>query len=99
MIEAGRAGEIETPEGSAAQVIASHRDADGTLLPPAVAAVELINVLRPTVAVARFVTFAALALHDYPKYRQRMEAGGDAELEQEAAGMRLRMAHLVHQFT
>jgi hypothetical protein len=27
------------------------------------AAVELINVLRPTMPVARFVTFAALALH------------------------------------
>jgi fatty-acid peroxygenase len=27
-----------------------------------VAAVELINVLRPVVAVARFITFAALAL-------------------------------------
>jgi len=80
-IERVRAHEIEAPEGSAAQVIAWHRDADGKLLHPAVAAVELINVLRPTVAVARFVTFAALALHEHPACRQQLHAGGDEELE------------------
>lgn len=30
------------------------------------AAVELLNLLRPTVAVARYIAFAALALHEYP---------------------------------
>ena len=47
-----RAGELEVPDGSAAHGIASYRDGDGTLLQRAVAAVELINVLRPTVAAA-----------------------------------------------
>ncbi len=31
-----------------------------------IAAIELLNMIRPTVAVARYVTFAALALHEYP---------------------------------
>lgn len=38
----------------------------GTGLDTATAAVELLNVLRPTVAVARFITFAAMALHAHP---------------------------------
>ena len=42
-----------------------------------VAAVELLNVLRPAVAVAWYVTFAALALHDYPGCRQKLRAGED----------------------
>jgi cytochrome P450 len=37
-----------------------------------VAAGELINVLRPTAAIAWHVTFAALALHEYPQCRGRL---------------------------
>lgn len=81
VIEDVRAREMEVPEGSAAHVIAWHRDPDGDLLNAATAVVELINVLRPTVAVARFVTFAALALHDHPEWRRRFEAGEDDDLE------------------
>jgi len=72
---------LEVPAGSATHVIAWHRDPDGELLDPKVAAVELINVLRATVAVARFVTFAALALHEHPDCRQRLQAGDDHDLE------------------
>lgn len=32
-------------------------------------AVELLNLLRPTVAVSRFVMFAGLALHEHPQWR------------------------------
>src|SRR3546814_1441299 len=42
---------------------------------------ELINVLRPTVAVAWYVTFAALALHQYPECRQRIAAAQEGYLE------------------
>jgi fatty-acid peroxygenase len=75
-----RAGEIQVPEGSAAEVIASHRDAAGRLLDVKVAAVELINVLRPTVANARYVTFAAQALHQHPEWHARLRAS-DEDLE------------------
>lgn len=79
VIEDVRAGRRAAPEGTAVHAVAHFRDPDGELLPPGVAAVELINFLRPTVAVARFVTFAALALHDHPDWPDRLRAGGDAE--------------------
>lgn len=81
IIEQVRAGVLAVPEGSAAHVIAWYRDLDGKPLDPVVAGVELINILRPTVAVARFVIFAALALHEYPQWRERLQAGDDDEVE------------------
>jgi fatty-acid peroxygenase len=71
-----RAGTLDAAEGTAARTIASHRDLDGNLLEEDVAAVELINVLRPTVAVAWFVTFAAHALQEQPELREQL--GSDA---------------------
>lgn len=37
-----------------------------------VAAVELLNVVRPVVAVGRFIAFAALALNDAPSWREQI---------------------------
>ena len=81
IIEDVRSGNLAVPTGSAAQAVALHRDLDGELLDPEVGAVELINLLRPTVAVARFVTFAALALHQHPDSRQRLQAGDEDYLQ------------------
>jgi fatty-acid peroxygenase len=81
VIQQVRAHKLDLAEGSAAHTVAWHRGLDGELLDTKVAAVELINLLRPTVAVARFVIFAALALHEHPEYRQKLQAGGDDELE------------------
>ncbi len=81
VIKQVRSGEIRVPEGSAAHVVAWHRDLNGELLEPEVAAVELINLLRPTVAVARFITFAALALHEHPEARRRLRDGDEAYLD------------------
>ncbi|MXS19561.1 cytochrome P450 [Pseudomonas oryzihabitans] len=68
------------PTGSALALIAQHREPDGQPLSPRVAAVELLNVLRPTVAVARFSTFAALALYKQPAWRERLRADPAARL-------------------
>lgn len=76
IINGVRAGHVSVPEGSAAYIIATHRDEKGELLDVKAAAVELINMLRPTVAVARYVTFAALALHEHPECREKIRAGG-----------------------
>ena len=60
--------------------VAAHRDLDGHLLDERTAAVELLNLLRPTVAVARFIVFAALELHRHPAWRERLrEAPGACE--------------------
>lgn len=50
----------------------------GTRLPEEVAAIELLNILRPTVAVARYLTFAALAVYRNPRAHQ-MATGTDLE--------------------
>lgn len=79
-IEDIRAGRFTPPAKSAAHLIAWHRELNGELLSPRIAAVELINVLRPTVAVAVYIVFAALALHQHPECRAQLAAGdGDAE--------------------
>lgn len=70
-----RAGRLNPQEQSAAHVIAWHRDRDGRLLTPPVAAVELLNVLRPTVAVAVYIVFVAHALRRHPESRQKLRAG------------------------
>lgn len=77
VVEAVRAGTHEPAEESALHVIAHHRDDAGQLLATQIAAVELLNVLRPTVAVSVYVTFAALALHERPECRVPIEAGDD----------------------
>lgn len=80
-IEEIRAGRLAPPEGSPAKIIAEHGDQTGALLPIQIAAVELINILRPTVAVDRFITFSALALHDHPALRATLAAASDEEVE------------------
>ena len=78
MVRDVRPGRIKPPPDSALAVVAAWRDLEGALLPPRVAAVELLNLLRPTVAISVFVTFAAHALHHHPEWRERVQ--GDAEV-------------------
>ena len=61
--------------------IAAHSERDGALLSDADAGVELINVLRPTVAVGRFIVFAALALHRHPHWRERVAQASAGDLQ------------------
>jgi fatty-acid peroxygenase len=58
--------------------IAWHRDAGGALLPSRSAGVELLNVLRPTVAASVYIVFIAHALQLDPAARESL--GGWSEL-------------------
>lgn len=73
-IRAVREGRQQAPPGSALAAIAAHRDRDGALLDEASAGVELINILRPTVANARYAVFIAMALREHPQRRDRLAA-------------------------
>lgn len=64
-IEAVRAGAEIDPARPLAR-IALHLGRDGERLPARIAAVELLNLLRPTVAVSVYVVFVAHALHTHP---------------------------------
>jgi len=72
LIEAVRIGSLTAPEGTALRAWAAHLDEHGQVLPARLAGVELQNSLRPMIAVARFVAFAAKALHEHPSWRSRI---------------------------
>ncbi|MFB4284584.1 cytochrome P450 [Nonomuraea sp. MTCD27] len=76
-----RDGTDTAPAGSAFDVVAGHRDAGGRPLAARTAAVELLNVIRPTAAVAWYVTFAAHALHRWPEQREALRDGDAAHAE------------------
>src|SRR3954470_10063081 len=57
LVQDVREGRTTVAAGAAGAVVAFHRDSNGELLEPRVAAVELLNVLRPTVAISWFVAF------------------------------------------
>lgn len=78
LVERQRAEGV-APAGSPLAALAAFEE-DGAPLPPDVAAVELLNLLRPTVAVGRFVVFAALALHRQRAWGLRFRDGDDGYL-------------------
>lgn len=67
-----RTGKIFAEEDTALNAMAWHEDLNGNLLSLKTAAVELINILRPIVAIARYITFGAVALHQYPETREKL---------------------------
>lgn len=70
-LRTGRLGAAtDTPLG----IIARYTDERGRLLAPRVAAVEVLNLLRPTVAVSVYIVFLAHALHGHPQWRARIAA-------------------------
>ncbi|MEU5784816.1 cytochrome P450 [Micromonospora lupini] len=78
LVERARIGIHPAPAGSPLAIVSEHRDARGALLPRRTAAVELLNLLRPVVAVDRYIVFAALALRDHPGWRERVHGDDEA---------------------
>jgi fatty-acid peroxygenase len=66
LVQTARAGRLPTEPGTVLDAIARSD------LPPRTAGIELLNVLRPTVAVAWLGTFAALRLTQLPSWRTRL---------------------------
>jgi hypothetical protein len=60
------------------QQVARYSDSTGARLGERLAAVELLSLLRPPVAIAFFVSFTALALHEHPQWRDRVGSHGNA---------------------
>jgi len=81
VIENVRSGKLKAEEGTAVYEMAFYTEPKGTELDVQMAAEELINVLRPFVAIATYMTFAALALHDYPETKKQLQTGDDKALE------------------
>ena len=62
----------------AVSMIAGWQDVDGNAITADVAATELLSVLRPTVAVAVYVTFTVMALHRHPEHREAVAQDPEA---------------------
>jgi fatty-acid peroxygenase len=75
-----RDGSAFTPQSPASEA-AGLRDGDGGLVPPRIAAIELLNLLRPTVAVSVYAVQAAHALHHHPGWRDTLGDGNEADLD------------------
>lgn len=72
LIGATRDGILSPEPGTALHEWARHRGPDGHLLTARLAGIELQNSIRPLIAVARFVAFAAARLHEHPEWRTRI---------------------------
>ncbi|NHC47184.1 cytochrome P450 [Motilibacter aurantiacus] len=80
LVDGVRQGALYPGEGTALHTVAGFRGPGGELLDLHTAAVELLNVLRPTVAISRYVVFAALALHGSPQWEERLRDDDEAVL-------------------
>lgn len=72
-----RNNKTEAHEDSIAYAFAMHQDLNGRFLPEKVVAVELLNLLRPIVAIARYIVFAVHALHENPASKERLNSEED----------------------
>jgi fatty-acid peroxygenase len=79
VIDHVRAGKLDPPPSSAAYVVAHHREPNGRPMASRVAGVELLNVLRPTIATAVYITLVAHALDAHPACRKRLATGDGSE--------------------
>ncbi|HEX8659748.1 MAG TPA: cytochrome P450 [Hymenobacter sp.] len=68
-----RKGRAAVAPGSPAEAFIWFEDEDGKLLSPQMAAEEIINLLRPTVAIAFYITFGAKAMAEHRPYRQLLQ--------------------------
>ena len=72
LIHQVRCGNRLAKEATALHAIASYKDLYGQPLSDQMAAIELINLIRPIVAISTYITFSALALYNHPKWRSRL---------------------------
>lgn len=74
LIHQTRTGHLSIEPDKALYKIAMHQQLDNNLLSEQVAAVELLNVLRPTVAITYYIVLTALALHHFPHEAKRLDS-------------------------
>ncbi|SDL91404.1 cytochrome P450 [Sediminibacillus halophilus] len=73
-----RNGKYEPPEQTAAYEMAFHRELSNRRLSTQMAAVELLNIIRPIVAISWFITYGTMAMHNHPEVREKVKQGGES---------------------
>lgn len=81
LIKGVRKGKLAAPNGTALQAMSWYKQPNGKRLSLKVAAVEVLNIVRPIVAIARYITFGALSLHEHPETREKL-AGNRGDYSQ-----------------
>ncbi|MBD7912768.1 MULTISPECIES: cytochrome P450 [Clostridium] len=72
IIENVRIGKFLADADSALHAMSFHKELDGSYMDSHVAAAELINILRPIVAISTYITFTALALYNHPELKSNL---------------------------
>jgi len=70
-----RSKKLSPSKGTAADTIAWNLDQDKNLLNTQIAAVELLNIIRPIVAIATYITFGVLTMYKHPECRKKFQLG------------------------
>ena len=81
LINEVRNGDLHPPEHTALHQFSWHHDINGGLLDPKTVAVEVINILRPIVAVAIYINFTAIAVHQFPDEAEKLKDGNEAQIQ------------------
>lgn len=72
LVDKVRNKQIQIPDYAALYKFASYRQENGMLLDEETVAMEVINILRPIVAISIFINFLLLALHHYPEEKIKL---------------------------
>ncbi|API92524.1 MULTISPECIES: cytochrome P450 [unclassified Virgibacillus] len=81
LIEKVRHGTLNPSENTALHQFSWHRELNGELLDTEIAAVEVINILRPVVAIAIYINFIVVAVNNYPKVKMKLQASDKKYVE------------------
>lgn len=72
IIDDVRSGKLKSEPDSGLSVMAMLRDTNKIPVDTGMAAKELINLIRPIVAIATYIAFTALALHEHPEWKEKL---------------------------
>lgn len=78
LIDQVRQEEVNVAEDTILHRFVWHHDHNGNLIDRNTAAIEIINVLRPIIAISLYINFILLSLHHYPEEKQKIVANGEA---------------------
>ncbi|MDU6359890.1 MAG: cytochrome P450 [Clostridiales bacterium] len=81
LIEEVRTGKRHIVPHLALYQAATYKDLEGNVLDVQMAAIELINLLRPIIAISIFITFTALALYEHEDSKEKLGQGDERDLE------------------
>ena len=81
MIKSVRKGDLIPYDGTAMKVFAFHKDENGELLSEKIAAVEVLNIIRPIVAISIYIAFEVHAMIQHPEDHRKLASENEKDLQ------------------